>query len=202
MNPIVRMMKRYIKMPLKKALPLLFISALVLVSTAGCTSSTNPTATPTATAATHDALLEKFLAQVPNVVYTNDANHTPPHFYGDNTKNVIGEAASLNFEFYPNKATTNWDSVEVKRFNNVANATADYNQMINGTGGLKSVTIRTETPTYWGLSYFTNATGHAPTTQKAMAAYVGGDNQQHQTVIQYDNFIIWYTHEDNPNGTS
>ena len=74
--------------------------------------------------------------------------------------------------------------------------------MINGTGGLKSVTIRTETPTYWGLSYFTNATGHAPTTQKAMAAYVGGDNQQHQTVIQYDNFIIWYTHEDNPNGTS
>ncbi len=49
MNPIARMMKRYIKMPLKKALPLLFISALVLVSISGCTSSTNPTATPTAT---------------------------------------------------------------------------------------------------------------------------------------------------------
>jgi hypothetical protein len=49
MNPIIRMMKRYIKMPLKYALPLLFISALVLSATTGCTDSTSPTATPTAT---------------------------------------------------------------------------------------------------------------------------------------------------------
>jgi hypothetical protein len=41
MNPITRMMKRYIKTPLKYALPLLFIGALVLVSISGCTSSTN-----------------------------------------------------------------------------------------------------------------------------------------------------------------
>ncbi|MFZ0926477.1 MAG: DUF4352 domain-containing protein [Halobacteriota archaeon] len=40
MNPIARMMKRYIKMPLKKALPLLFIGALVLVATCGCTTNT------------------------------------------------------------------------------------------------------------------------------------------------------------------
>jgi hypothetical protein len=40
MNLIARMMKRYIKTPLKYALPLLFIGALVLVSTAGCTSAT------------------------------------------------------------------------------------------------------------------------------------------------------------------
>jgi hypothetical protein len=40
MNPIVRMMKRYINMPLKKALPLLFIGALVLVATTGCTQTT------------------------------------------------------------------------------------------------------------------------------------------------------------------
>ena len=51
MNPIARMMKRYIKTPLKYALPLLFIGALVLVSMSGCTSSTNTaTATPTAAA--------------------------------------------------------------------------------------------------------------------------------------------------------
>jgi hypothetical protein len=49
MNPIVRMMKRYINMPLKFALPLLFIGALVLVSISGCTSSNNAvTASPTA----------------------------------------------------------------------------------------------------------------------------------------------------------
>ncbi len=41
-NPITRMMKRYIKMPLKYALPLLFVGALVLASTTGCTDSTNP----------------------------------------------------------------------------------------------------------------------------------------------------------------
>jgi len=53
MNPITRMMKRYIKTPLKYALPLLFIGSLVLVSISGCTSPTsNATATPTATPTT------------------------------------------------------------------------------------------------------------------------------------------------------
>jgi hypothetical protein len=48
MNPIARMIKRYIKTPLKYALPLLFIGALVLVSISGCTSPTNTTSpTPT-----------------------------------------------------------------------------------------------------------------------------------------------------------
>lgn len=52
MNPIARMMKRYIKTPLKYALPLLCIGVLVLaVSMSGCTSSTSsPTTTPTAVA--------------------------------------------------------------------------------------------------------------------------------------------------------
>jgi len=43
MNPMIRMMKRYIKTPLKYALPLLFISSLALVSISGCTSSTSST---------------------------------------------------------------------------------------------------------------------------------------------------------------
>ena len=38
MNPITRIMKRYIKTPLKYALPLLFICSLALVSISGCTS--------------------------------------------------------------------------------------------------------------------------------------------------------------------
>ena len=43
MNQIVRMMKRYIKTPLKYALPLLFVGALVLVSTTGCITATTNT---------------------------------------------------------------------------------------------------------------------------------------------------------------
>ena len=73
MNPIVRMMKRYIKMPLKYALPLLFIGALVLSATAGC-DGPSPTATPTVKAtatATHDAFLEKYLAEYKNEVESN-----------------------------------------------------------------------------------------------------------------------------------
>jgi hypothetical protein len=45
-------MKSCINMPLKKALPLLFIGALVLVSTAGCDGTQKPTATPTVQKAT------------------------------------------------------------------------------------------------------------------------------------------------------
>jgi hypothetical protein len=40
MNPIARMMKRYIKTTLKCALPLLLIGAIVLASTAGCVTNT------------------------------------------------------------------------------------------------------------------------------------------------------------------
>jgi hypothetical protein len=58
MNPITRILKRYIKTPLRYALPLLFIGCIALVSISGCTSpattspsplaSSVPTATPTA----------------------------------------------------------------------------------------------------------------------------------------------------------
>ena len=48
MNAIVRMIKRYIKTPLKYALPLLFIGALVLVSISGCTSPATTSPSPTA----------------------------------------------------------------------------------------------------------------------------------------------------------
>ena len=47
MNPIARMMKRFIKTPLRYALPLLFVGALVLVSISGCVST--PTASPSPT---------------------------------------------------------------------------------------------------------------------------------------------------------
>jgi hypothetical protein len=78
------------------------------------------------------------------------------------------------------------DSVIIERHNTVANATAACNEAINGPNELKSITVRSETPNYWGLSYYKNATGHAPTVQKATTAYVGGSYQQHQSEIQYD----------------
>jgi hypothetical protein len=64
MNAITRMMKRYIKTPLKYALPLLFIGSLALVSISGCTSSTTPTATPTTNAATSTLGLTPLLKKI------------------------------------------------------------------------------------------------------------------------------------------
>jgi len=185
MNPIARMMKRYIKTPLKYALPLLFVGSLVLVSISGCTSSTNPTATPTATPTT-DSLISKMMAQVANV-----------HDVAWGGGNATGLVNQVNFGY-----GSGGDGATIERFNTVANATAAYNEAINGPNELKSVTVTSETPNYWGLSYYKNATGHAPTVQKATTAYVGGSYQQHQSVIQYDTFVILYGHDDNPNGTS
>jgi hypothetical protein len=188
MNPIARMMKRYIKTPLKYALPLLFIGALALVSISGCTSSTNPTATPTATPAATaiDSLISKMMAQVPNVHDVAWWGHIG---------NKTGSISQVTFGY-----GTGGDGVTITRFDTVANATTEYNRSINGPNELKSIAVRSETPNYWGLSYYKNATGHAPNVQKATTAYVGGDYQQHQSVIQYDTFVISYAHDDKPNG--
>ena len=52
MNPVARMIKQHVKTPLRYALPLLLIAAIVLVSASGCISRSSvlssPTATPTA----------------------------------------------------------------------------------------------------------------------------------------------------------
>jgi len=67
MNPIVRMMKRYINMPLKYALPLLFIGALVLSSTTGCTSATKEDITQSiANVSTSSSRLSVKLTRLPD----------------------------------------------------------------------------------------------------------------------------------------
>jgi len=61
MNPITRMMKSCINMPLKKALPLLFICTLVFAATTGCTTSTtNNTGGGGSSASVTDAINTKY----------------------------------------------------------------------------------------------------------------------------------------------
>jgi hypothetical protein len=52
MNSITRMMKWFIKTPLRYALPLLFIGANVLVTISGCVSPATTSPSPAASAAT------------------------------------------------------------------------------------------------------------------------------------------------------
>jgi hypothetical protein len=76
MNPITRMMKRYIKTPLKYALPLLFIGALVLVSISGCTSSTNPTSSATPSSGDMISSLNSYFSSTKNETIVNPFTQT------------------------------------------------------------------------------------------------------------------------------
>ncbi len=189
MNPITRMMKRYIKTPLKYALPLLFIGSLALVSISGCTSSTNTTtssATPTATPTGNDPLLAAIVNQETAAGYPTPSQGA---WGGVNASaKLLGSVLMGNDN----------DSVNILHFNSVANATADYNLVASSN---EARSVRNETPIYWGLSGYTTGAGHAPTVKKAVTYYTGGDYQTHETAIQYDSVVISYSHDDNPNGT-
>ena len=50
MNPITKIAKRYVNVPVRKAL-LLLIGVIIIISVAGCTSSTSSSPTPTVSAA-------------------------------------------------------------------------------------------------------------------------------------------------------
>jgi hypothetical protein len=185
LNPITRMMKRYIKTPLKYALPLLFIGSLVLVSISGCTSSTNTTssATPTATPAANtnnvDAMLASIMGQIPKK--NNDTSS-----WGAQAS-IPGQVSRVSFSW------GNYDGADISHFNTVANATIQYNKLVKN---YVNQSYSTETPVFWGLSYYTNASGHAPTVKNAQTFYVGGDSKIHESFIQYDNVVIDYSHNE------
>jgi hypothetical protein len=63
-------MKRYIKTPLKYALPLLFIGSLVLVSISGCTSSSNTSSSGSGTTLAPDNLAGAITNQYTAANYT------------------------------------------------------------------------------------------------------------------------------------
>jgi hypothetical protein len=72
------MMKRYIKMPLKYALPLLFIGALALSSTAGCTSATKEQITQSiGTVSDASSRLSVSIARLPNDYLAGQFSTTP-----------------------------------------------------------------------------------------------------------------------------
>ena len=100
MNSITRMMKRYIKTPLKYALPLLFIGALVLVSISGCLSANtntavaSPTATPT-TAIGTASNSEISIAATYQGVYVSDNQFMQPSA-GDQYVQVYVTVTNVN----------------------------------------------------------------------------------------------------------
>jgi hypothetical protein len=204
MNPIVRMMKRYIKMPLKYALPLLFIGALVLASTTGCVDTpAMPTPTVKATVA---ASATPQATATPTVQESSQNDPLITAMINAYNKSKggaqylswvkLGEPGLLGSASFGNDYDT---SVQITRYSTVAKATEYYNGWFANSTDPEHKVL---TPVAWGLDYYTAAAGHAPTVKSITTMYVGGVWKQTQTVAQYDDTVVVYAVDGDPNGSS
>jgi len=184
-------MKRYIKMPLKYALPLLFICSIALVSISGCTSSTSsPTATPSATptsTASFDPVLTKMEPVLKAEYSSSGANVT----ITETPASASQSTDMLNFGvYYPQNGTTITATITNQ---GASQATAQLNSLSASdvsNGGVKDPTLLTG----FGLQAATAGLGHAPTTITDIAIRGTGNNEGINTeYIQYDSILIQLT---------
>ncbi len=184
------MMKRYIKTPLKYALPLLFIGSLVLVSISGCTSSTsNPTATPSATpgvttTSSFDPLLVKLQTAL-NAEYGSTWLIT--------RMNASGGANEIYMTPKANSSTVT--NVWFTNDGSIAKASADFATQPDPSSGPNNSTVLTPSlESHIGSDVATVALGHTPSTVndayfKGTGDWAGFDNEY----IQYDQIFVYIT---------
>jgi hypothetical protein len=206
MKSIARMMKRYVKTPLKYALPLLFIGALVLVSISGCTSTTNNTATNGG----HDQLLSAIAANIqsgesannPTVTnWTVIPNEAPAYLWQAYQKDpnalpdIPASVPRGNYsEVTMNEQWTDSNGVQrglvafITNEISTANATADfkYQTAIRGSNG----TVSDGHETAYARSEVAAALGHTPTTVNDLSWHYSGEPAAQHEYIQYDNILI------------
>lgn len=175
--------------PLTLAICVTILAGLV-IGTCGCTSSSNtstatPTITPTATSSStsttttsgQDALLTAMINAL------NKTNQAPLGI--DWVSSHIVTLIGSNYEAL------------IYHFGSVANATNAYDI---GVGNITTKTSQTESPNAWGLSSYTAAAGHAPTTQHVTTVSDGGSATR--TAAQYDDVYILYATTSNSGGAS
>jgi hypothetical protein len=187
MNPITRMMKRYIKTPLKYALPLLFIGALVLVSISGCTSSTSPTATPSA-APTNTASFDQVLKKMEPVL---KAEYTSPNTnitITESPKNAGQSVDILHFSvLYPANGTAITATIDNRGAGEASASVTSLSASDVSSGGVKDPLLLTN----FGLQAATTGLGHTPTTINHIAVRGTGSNEGINTeYIQYDSLLF------------
>jgi ABC-type Fe3+-hydroxamate transport system substrate-binding protein len=133
MNPLVRMMKRYINMPLKKALPLLFVSVILLVSITGCTSQQTTTQSSNGTAATTGGITATAKAvTMPAVQHTVTPTPSNKYIaYNATVTNVNAKGRSISYAFWTLRDTNgtvytpSWllgDAKAINQFDGVSNS--------------------------------------------------------------------------------
>lgn len=189
MNPIAKMMKRLSKTPLKKALPLVFISALLLMSIAGCTSPSSNNAPPSPTAAvatsaaqvnsTTTASFDPLLAQM---IPTLKAQ------YGNDS--VTQRATNINTYtvFVTFESNGRISTAYIRNEGRTDAASRTYTSLSTcASSDIKD----TANITHFGQQAATVALGHAPTTVNDTRCKGTGDNAGvDNEYIQYDQIFI------------
>jgi len=180
-------MKRYIKMPLKYALPLLFICSIVLVSISGCTSSTSSsTATPSAAATTagFDPVLKK-MEPVLKAEYTSPNTNIT---ITESPKNAGQTNDILHFSvLYPANGTGITATIDNRGAGEASASVTTLSASDISSGGVKDPSLLTG----FGLQAATAGLGHAPTTINDIAIRGTGSNEGINTeYIQYDSILI------------
>ena len=171
-------MKRYIKTPLKYALPLLFICSLALVSISGCTSSTTPTATPTPTAQTTSSTLGL-------TALLKKMEPTLKSQYGSG----VSEGAAHDGVYVTWTTPDGWNATAaISDRESTANASVSYNSLSTPDTSDK---LDVGNVTSFGQAAATAALGHTPTVSND--AYLTGVGQWAGTnmeYLQYDQIFI------------
>jgi hypothetical protein len=197
------MMKRYIKTPLKYALPLLFIGSLVLVSISGCTSNENtPTATPTAqvsptsnaTVNGHFAFLDAF-----GNTYKERRTSTDPNIVDQKIDlSWNGQQLGVSDYYLIQGGGVSNIKFTVDRYATTAQATAQYNKLVSdakSNGAIDDSTQNVATTDFTGT--YTAVAGHAPAVYNSFVFHYPDETQygQHQ-FYQFDNYVITVPTED------
>ena len=169
-------MKRYIKMPLKYALPLLFICSIVLVSISGCTSSTTPTATPTAQTTSSTLGLTALLKKMEPTLKSQ---------YGSG----VSEGAGHDGVYVTWTTPDGWNATaDISDRGSTANASMAYNSLSTPDTTDK---LDVGNATSFGHAAATAALGHTPTVSND--AYLTGVGQwvgTNMEYLQYDQIFI------------
>ena len=181
-------------MPLKKALPLLFIGALVLV--AGCTSNVANNATSSNTPGTNTPMAVTYANNyLTYLKSTLESNNTIP------SSNVVqngSDAAQLTFTLKnttPNgiwaNGTATTMAFNIKQFPSVDAATAFYNSQSFGYTIMTNDSLK-GTGVPQGTIY-AQTTGHNPTlfhgaTKMGSISFLQVTGS---TIVQQDEFVVW-----------
>jgi hypothetical protein len=170
------------KITLKMVL-ILGVLAVLIVSVAGCTSSTNSSQTPSATTQ-HDAFLDKFLTAYKDTQYSNKSREV--HAWELDWINSTSARLQYTILYKPSNFTNTTVAYDVTFmvFTTSQYAT-NYVNAINTTAYSLASTVYTDSP--GGLAY-QNVTGHAPQVFKGYQWNVG--SYETNEIKQADN-IVW-----------